>query len=78
LLQRAAQPVLLLALLAGTFGVAAASPDDTLRTPYGPVRITRDAVGVPHISTRGEAGAQFGLGYAHAAPSAEPAAGPGG
>jgi len=66
LLQRAAQPVLLLALVAGTLGVAVASPHDTLRTQYGPVRITRSAVGVPHISARGEAGAQFGLGYAHA------------
>jgi penicillin G amidase len=66
LLQHAAQPVLLLALVVGTLGVAAASPRDTLRTPYGPVRITRNDVGVPSISARGEAGAQFGLGYAHA------------
>jgi len=66
LLQRAAQPVLLLALVAGTLGVAAASPRNTLRTPYGPVRIARDAIGVPHIRAHSEAGAQFGLGYAHA------------
>jgi penicillin amidase len=30
------------------------------------VSITRDAVGVPRIRAQGEAGAQFGLGYAHA------------
>jgi acyl-homoserine lactone acylase PvdQ len=49
--------------------LAAAAPADdalALNSPYGPVSIARDAVGVPSIRARGENGAQFGLGYAHA------------
>lgn len=69
-----ARSVVLLALLALLAGIAGAAPVaarpglDTiaLSSPYGRVRITRDAVGVPLIRARGEAGAQFGLAYAHA------------
>jgi penicillin amidase len=68
---RSAVLLALLALLAGIAGAApvAAHPGHNtiaLSSPYGRVTITRDTVGVPLIRARGEAGAQFGLGYAHA------------
>jgi penicillin G amidase len=69
-----ARSVVLLALLALLAGIAGAAPVaahpalDTiaLSSPYGRVTIARDAVGVPLVRARGEDGAQFGLGYAHA------------
>jgi penicillin amidase len=69
-IQRVLQLIVLLSVGVGTT-LASAAPAESadtlvLNSPYGRVGITRDNAGIPHIRSRGENAAQFGLGYVHA------------